>query len=108
MGDAAIVRNRAKILAARTNAAATLALREEGGLDALVWSHRPPTTPEPQTTADVPTRSEGSVALSKDLRRHGFSFVGPTTAYALMEAVGMVDTHLVGCHRRGCSGQFPA
>lgn len=108
MGNAAIVRNRAKILAARTNAAATLALREEDGLDALVWSYRPAQTPAPHTPADVPTRSEVSVALAKDLRRHGFSFVGPTTAYALMEAVGMVDTHLVGCHRRGCSGLYPA
>jgi DNA-3-methyladenine glycosylase I len=107
MGNAAIVRNRAKILAARTNAAATLALREEDGLDALVWSYRPAETPAPHTAADVPSRSEVSVALAKDLRRRGFSFVGPTTAYALMEAVGMVDTHLVGCHRRGCSGLYP-
>jgi DNA-3-methyladenine glycosylase I len=111
MGNAAIVRNRAKILAARTNALAVLALRERDGddaLDALVWSHRPETTPAPRTPAEVPTTSAESIALSKALKREGFVFVGPTTAHALMEAVGLVDTHLVDCHRRGCSGIFEA
>lgn len=104
MGDTAIVRNRAKIEAARTNARAVLALREHGGLDALIWSHRPERTPRPRTVAEVPTSTPASRALAKDLRGRGFRFVGPTTAYALMEAIGMVDTHLLGCHRRGSSG----
>lgn len=104
MLDAGIVRNRAKILAARTNARATIALRADGGLDAFLWARRPAETPAPHTVADVPARTPASVALAKELRAHGFSFVGPTTAYALMEAIGMVDDHLVGCHRRGTSG----
>lgn len=104
MGDAGIVRNRAKILATISNARATLALREEGGLVDLVWSFQPRATPAPRTADEVPTRSEESTALSKALRSKGFSFVGPTTMYALMEAVGIVDTHLLGSHRRGSSG----
>lgn len=71
------------------------------GLPALLWSHRPAGTPCPATVADVPTTSAESVSLSKELKRRGFRFVGPTTVYALMEAVGMVDTHLIGSHRRG-------
>ncbi|MFJ4221035.1 DNA-3-methyladenine glycosylase I [Curtobacterium luteum] len=104
MADAGIVRNRAKILATITNANATIALRQDGGLADLVWSFRPDRTPEPVTFADVPTTSDESVALSKALRKRGFAFVGPTTMYALMEALGIVDTHLVGSHRRGTSG----
>ena len=104
MGDAGIVRNRRKIEATITNARATLALREEGGLVDLVWSFRPAGTPAPATYADVPTTSPESVALAKTLRSKGFAFVGPTTMFALMEAVGIVDTHLVGSHRRGSSG----
>lgn len=104
LGDAAIVRNRAKIDAAITNARATLALRERGGLAALVWSSRPGTTPAPRTVEEVPTRSPESSALAKALRGHGFTFVGPTSTHALMEAIGVVDTHLVGSHRRGSSG----
>ncbi|WJX98744.1 DNA-3-methyladenine glycosylase I [Curtobacterium sp. SP.BCp] len=104
MADAGIVRNRAKILATITNANATVALREDGGLADLVWSFRPERTPEPVTFADVPTTSDESVALSKALRKRGFAFVGPTTMYALMEAIGIVDTHLLGSHRRGSSG----
>lgn len=101
MGDAGIVRNRAKILAARTNARATIALREEGGLDAFLWAHRPETSPAPTVPAEVPATSPASIALSKALKARGFVFVGPTTVHATMEAVGMVDTHLVGCFRRG-------
>lgn len=104
MSDASIVRNRAKILATVTNARSTVALRADGGLAELVWSFRPSVTPEPRTPADVPTRSAESVALAKELRRRGFVFVGPTTMFALMEAVGIVDTHLLGSHRRGSSG----
>ena len=107
MADAGIVRNRAKILAAITNARATLALRDKGGLVDLVWSFRPSHTPAPRTIAEVPTKSPESLALSKALRKEGFTFVGPTTMYALMEAIGVVDTHLVDSHRRGTSGVWP-
>lgn len=104
LGDAGIVRNRAKIRATITNAAATVALRADGGLADLVWSFRPDATPAPRTAAEVPTTSDASTALSKALRARGFAFVGPTTMHALMEALGIVDTHLVGSHRRGTSG----
>ena len=109
MGDAGIVRNRAKVLATITNARATLALRDDadGDLAAYVWSFRPATSPRPRTAAEVPTTSPESVALSRALKRRGFVFVGPTTMYALMEAVGIVDTHLLGSHRRGSSGVWP-
>ncbi|MBT1585402.1 DNA-3-methyladenine glycosylase I [Curtobacterium flaccumfaciens] len=104
MADAGIVRNRAKILATITNANATIALRQDGGLADFVWSFRPTTTPEPRSSAEVPTKSDESLTLSKALRKRGFAFVGPTTMYALMEALGIVDTHLMGSHRRGTSG----
>jgi DNA-3-methyladenine glycosylase I len=108
MEDVGIVRNRAKILATRKNGAAVVRLREEGGLEAFVRSFRPERTPAPRTTAEVPTVSDESKALSKALLKRGFGFVGPTTMHALMEAVGIVDTHLVGCHRRGASGEWPS
>lgn len=108
MGDARIVRNRAKILAAITNADATLALREKGGLADFVWSFQPERTPRPRTPAEVPTTSPESLALSKALRKEGFAFVGPTTMHALMEAVGIIDTHLLDSHRRGSSGVWTA
>ena len=108
MADAGIVRNRAKVLATITNANATLRLREKGGLAAFVWSFQPDATPAPRTFADVPTTSDESLALSKALRKEGFAFVGPTTMYALMEAVGIIDTHLLGSHRRGSSGVWSA
>jgi DNA-3-methyladenine glycosylase I len=104
MGDAGIVRNRRKVDATITNARATVALRADGGLVELVWSFRPAVTPTPSTYDEVPTQSEESLALSKALRARGFTFVGPTTMYALMEAVGIVDTHLLASHRRGSSG----
>jgi DNA-3-methyladenine glycosylase I len=104
MADPGIVRNRRKVEATIANARATVALREEGGLVDLVWSFRPAKTPAPASYADVPTRSPESAALATTLRSKGFTFVGPTTMFALMEAVGIVDTHLVGSHRRGSSG----
>jgi DNA-3-methyladenine glycosylase I len=109
LADAGIVRNRAKVLATVRNARATLDLREhpDGDLAALVWSFRPPDTPRPRTPAEVPTTSPESVALSRALKRRGFTFVGPTTMYALMEAIGIVDTHVLGSHRRGTSGVWP-
>jgi DNA-3-methyladenine glycosylase I len=108
MEDTGIVRNRQKIEAARTNARAAVALRESGGLEDFVWSFRPEETPAPETTEQLPTTSPESLALSKALKKAGFTFVGPTTMYALMEAIGIVDTHLVGCHRRGISGVWVA
>lgn len=105
--DARIVRNRAKILAAITNAQATIALRPIGGLVDLIWSFQPATTPMPHTAAQIPTQSPESVAMATALRSYGFTFVGPTTMYALMEAIGMVDTHLMASHRRGSSGLWP-
>lgn len=104
MGDAGIVRNRAKILATINNARATVDLRERGGLVDFIWSFKPTETPQPRTLAEVPKSSAESRALAKALRKAGFTFVGPTTMYALMEAVGIVDTHLVSSHRRGSSG----
>lgn len=109
LADAGIVRNRAKVLATVTNARATLALRTDpdGDLAAFVWAHRPAVTPRPRTQAEVPTTSPESLTLSKALKRKGFVFVGPTTMYALMEAIGIVDTHVVGSHRRATSGVWP-
>lgn len=104
LADSNIVRNRLKILATITNAKATVALRGEGGLVDFVWSFRPDATLMPRTAQDIPTQSTESVALSKALRSKGFAFVGPTTMFALMEAIGMVDSHLIDSHRRGSSG----
>ena len=101
MADAGIVRNRAKIDAAITNARATVALREAEGLEALVLSFAPEPGPAPRSFADVPAVTPESTALSKALKKRGFAFVGPTTMYALMQAIGLVDDHLAGCHRRG-------
>lgn len=108
MGNERIVRNRRKIESTVQNARATVLLREDEGLPALIWSFRPETTPVPRTIDEVPTTSPESVALSKELKRRGFAFVGPTTMHALMEAIGMVDTHLVDSHRRGASGLWHA
>lgn len=108
MDDAGIVRNRRKIDATIQNARATVALRAAGGLAALIWSFQPETTPRPATLAEVPTQSAESLALSKALKLRGFAHVGPTTMFALMEAVGIVDTHLLGSHRRGASGIWAA
>jgi DNA-3-methyladenine glycosylase I len=98
MADAGIVRNRAKIAAAVRNARAALEVPE--GLDALLWSFAPTgPRPRPATLADVPATSPESVAMAKELKRRGFVFVGPTTAYALMQATGMVDDHVATCFR---------
>lgn len=105
MQNAEIVRNRAKILAAITNAKAVIALRDEGGLDEFLWSRQPAVSPAPRVPAEVPTVSPESIALSQDLKKRGFVFVGPTTVHATMEAIGMIDTHLVDCFRRGISGR---
>jgi DNA-3-methyladenine glycosylase I len=100
LADAGIVRNRAKIEAAIANARAALDL--DHGLRAHLLQFAPdPQLPAPQSLADVPATSAESVAMAKDLRKRGFRFVGPTTAYALMQATGIVDDHLAGCWRRG-------
>jgi DNA-3-methyladenine glycosylase I len=99
LADAAIVRNRAKIEAAARNARAALDLGP-GGLDELLWSYAPDGRPAPRTLADVPSSSPESKAMARALKRRGFVFVGPTTAYALMQATGIVDDHLAGCHAR--------
>jgi DNA-3-methyladenine glycosylase I len=104
MADAGIVRNRRKVDAAIANARATVGLRGTGGLEAMIWSFRPDRTPTPRTLAELATTSPESVALAKALKKAGFAHVGPTTMYALMEAIGLVDDHLVDCHRRGASG----
>ncbi|MGD7732788.1 DNA-3-methyladenine glycosylase I [Propionibacteriaceae bacterium G57] len=108
MTDTGIVRNKAKIHAAITNAKATIRLRDRGGIVDFVWSFQPAKTPAPRTFAEIPTTSPESLALSKALRKAGFAFVGPTTMYALMEAIGIIDTHLLGSHRRGSSGVWIA
>jgi DNA-3-methyladenine glycosylase I len=103
MTDAGIVRNRAKIAASVRNARAAQQLPE--GLSALLWSFAP-TGPRarPATLSDVPATSPESVAMAKELKRRGFVFVGPTTAYALMQATGMVDDHVAECFRAGAGG----
>ena len=99
LADVGIVRNRAKIEATIANARAALEL--DGGLWAHVQRFAPTSPrPAPRTLADVPSQSEESKALAKDLRKRGFRFVGPTTLYALMQATGIVDDHLVDCFRR--------
>jgi DNA-3-methyladenine glycosylase I len=107
MADQGIVRNRLKVDATINNARATVALHPAGGLADLVWSYKPEVTPTPMSWAEVPAVSLESIALAKRLKREGFRFVGPTTMYALMSALGIVDTHLMGSHRRGCSGLWP-
>jgi DNA-3-methyladenine glycosylase I len=94
--DAGIVRNRAKIEAAIANARAAAELPE--GIAALLWSFAPTArAARPASFAEVPAVTEESKALAKALKRRGFRFVGPTTAYALMQATGMVDDHLASC-----------
>jgi DNA-3-methyladenine glycosylase I len=98
MADAGIVRNRAKIEAAIHNARAVAALEEP--LSELVWSFAAPPRPAPRSLADVPAVTPESTALARELKRRGLRFVGPTTAYALMQACGLVNDHLDGCVAR--------
>jgi DNA-3-methyladenine glycosylase I len=94
MADAGIVRNRLKIEAAIANARASL----DVPLGELIWSFAPEPRPRPRTRGDQPAVTPESTALAKALKKHGFRFVGPTTAYALMQACGLVDDHFEGCH----------
>jgi DNA-3-methyladenine glycosylase I len=102
MVDARIIRNRAKILATITNARVTLDLTADapGALDELMWSFAPPPrNAAPASFAEVPAVTPESTAMSKELRKRGFKFVGATTMYALMQSSGMVDDHVAGCFR---------
>ncbi|MFI6049367.1 DNA-3-methyladenine glycosylase I [Streptomyces violascens] len=102
LGDVGIIRNRLKIEATIANARA-LATWSPGELDALIWSYAPDpaTRPAPRTLSEVPAVTDESTALSKTLKKRGLRFIGPTTAYALMQACGLVDDHLVDCVARG-------
>jgi DNA-3-methyladenine glycosylase I len=97
--DASIVRNRAKIVAAVTNARSTVSLQAAGGsLGGLVWSYRPAIESVPERLGDLHSSTAESKALSAELRRLGFAFVGPTTVYSTMQSLGVVNDHLRGCH----------
>ncbi len=101
LSDSSIVRHRAKIQAAIGNARATLRLREEGrSLAAVVWSHEPRARPSAPDRGSLPATTAESKALSAELRRQGFSFVGPTTVYSAMQSLGVVNDHLAECHFR--------
>ena len=106
MGDAGIVRNRAKITAVLRNARAAREVPE--GLSALLWSFAPRgPRAVPASLADVPANTAESVAMARELKRRGFAFVGPTTAYALMQATGMVDDHVASCFRAATRAWTP-
>jgi len=109
LGDAGIVRHRGKIEAAIANARATLAVRaDRGSLAALVWEFEPARRGRavPVRLVDLAPQTPESVGLSKALRRYGFRFVGPTTAYAAMQSLGLVNDHLQGCHvRAACEAE---
>jgi DNA-3-methyladenine glycosylase I len=101
LADAGIVRHRGKIEAAIGNARAVRGLQADGdSLAALVWRHEPPPGRPPRSLDDIAASSPESTALSKELRRRGLRFVGPTTVYASMQSLGLVDDHLAGCHAR--------
>jgi DNA-3-methyladenine glycosylase I len=108
LADTGIVRNVRKVDAAIHNAQAVVDLRDDGGLDALVWAHAPAHHDRPQGMDDVRATSPESVALTKALKARGFVFLGPTTMYAAMQACGLVDDHLAGCHRAGGQQARPA
>jgi DNA-3-methyladenine glycosylase I len=103
LADAGIVRNRKKIEAAITNARATIAMHADGEtLDELLWSFAPDpdSRPAPRTGRELASATPESKAMAKELKRRGFVFVGPTTAYATMQAAGLVNDHLAGCEFR--------
>ncbi|MCX4845449.1 DNA-3-methyladenine glycosylase I [Streptomyces sp. NBC_00893] len=108
LADAGIIRNRAKIEATLANAK-VLAGWAAGELDEVIWSHAPDPAarPVPRTTGDIPAVTPESTALAKDLKKRGLRFVGPTTAYALMQACGLVDDHLADCVARGSGTSGP-
>jgi DNA-3-methyladenine glycosylase I len=104
LADAGIVRNRAKVTATIANARAVRDSVPEG-LDELLWSFAPVDQKRPATLADVPSTSAESVAMAHELKRRAFRFVGPTTAYALMQATGIVDDHVATCWRAAGSAE---
>ncbi|AXV07555.1 DNA-3-methyladenine glycosylase [Euzebya pacifica] len=99
LGDPGIIRHRGKIEATIANARATLDIQDRhGSLDAFVWGFAPADPrPRPRSRADIPATTTESTALAKALKGQGFRFVGPTTAYAFMQSMGMVNDHLAGC-----------
>ncbi|OBH45635.1 DNA-3-methyladenine glycosylase I [Mycobacterium mantenii] len=97
MADQGIVRNRAKIEATIANARAAAELGTPADLAALLWSYAPSPRARPADASQIPSATDESKAMARDLKRRGFRFVGPTTAYALMQATGMVDDHIRGC-----------
>ena len=97
MSDSGIVRNRAKIEATIANARAAADLGTSADLSELLWSFAPPRRPRPADVSEIPTATAESKAMASELKRRGFRFVGPTTAYALMQATGMVDDHIRAC-----------
>lgn len=101
LNDARIVRHRGKITAAIANAQATVTLRNssDGPLPGLLWKYADRNYSTPTTLARVPGKTDASTKLAKELKRHGYSFVGPTTVYAAMQACGLVNDHVRGCHR---------
>ncbi len=101
LGDERVIRNRRKLEAIVRNAQATVAMRDETALPELMWSFRLPSRPTPRTYADLPAFTPESKDLAKELKRRGFAFVGPTTVYSTMQAVGVVNDHLAGCFVRG-------
>lgn len=98
--DPRLIRSGAKLRACVTNARATLALRERGGLPSLLWAHAAVPSPAYDAWPDVPATTAASVSLAKELKRAGFVFVGPTTVYSLMQAHGLVNDHLTTCPAR--------
>jgi DNA-3-methyladenine glycosylase I len=106
LADGGIVRNRLKIESAIANARATI---EAGGLDELLWSFVDgrPLDNRRRTPAEIPAETAESRAMSKELKRRGFRFVGPTICYALMQACGLVDDHTVDCFKHGGNSRFP-
>jgi len=100
LNDSRVIRNRRKLESIVQNARATVALRGERPLPELVWSFRPKTSPAPRSYADMASLTEESKQLAKELKREGFVFVGPTTVYSTMQAVGVVNDHLAGCFVR--------
>ncbi len=106
LGDAGIVRHRGKIEATIANARAVVALREHGqSLASLCWSFEPARRTAPRAFTDLSSKTDESIALSRQLTRLGFRYVGPTTVYSTMQATGIVNDHLVGCSARGPAEQ---
>lgn len=99
LGDAGIVRNRQKIVAVLANARAVLGIEADVGLGGLLWSFAPPPRTVPPRPGEIASSTPESTAMARELKRRGVVFVGPTTAYALMQATGMVDDHVAGCFR---------